>query len=145
MKVSDLMTANVSCVQPSDTIQQAAQIMKSMNVGSVPVCENKRVAGIITDRDIVTNAVAANRTDNVKVSACMSQQVVTCTPETDAHEAADLMAQHKIRRLPVVDASGQLVGICSIGDLATVDIHVNEAGDALSKISEPTQNSNAVH
>ncbi|WP_373289404.1 CBS domain-containing protein [Alicyclobacillus cellulosilyticus] len=139
------MTANVSCCQPNDTIQRAAQLMQSVNCGSLPVCENQRVVGIITDRDIVLKAVAAGKDVHTKVSDCMSRKVITCSPDTDAHEAADLMAQHQIRRLPVVDTSGRLVGILAIGDLATVDIHVNEAGDALSRISERTQSQSAVH
>jgi CBS domain-containing protein len=137
MKIQQLMTTNVQCCKPTDSIQAAAQIMANVNCGSVPVCDNKRVVGMITDRDIVLNAIAKGKT-NAAVNECMSSSAVTCTPETDAHEAADIMAQHQIRRLPVVDASGQLCGICSIGDLATVDIHINEAGDALSKISEQT-------
>lgn len=144
MRVQDLMTSNVSFVQASDTVQKAAQLMESVNVGSVPVCENQRVVGIITDRDIVLKAIAKGRDFNTKVSDCMSSQVVTVTKDTDAHEAADLMAQHQIRRLPVVDNSGNLVGICAIADLATVDIHINEAGDALNKISQPSPGQNAL-
>ena len=135
MKVQQLMTANVQCCKPTDTIQAAAQVMANVNCGSVPVCDNQKVMGLITDRDIVLNAVAKGQT-NATVNQCMSPSAITCTPDTDAHEAADMMAQHQIRRLPVVDTSGQLCGIVSIGDLATVDIHINEAGDALSRISE---------
>ncbi|WP_067934593.1 CBS domain-containing protein [Alicyclobacillus kakegawensis] len=139
MKVRDLMTANVSYVQESDPVQKAAQIMNSVNCGSVPVCDaNKRVVGIITDRDIACKAVA-NGQFNAQVRDCMSRQVITATPDTDAHEAADLMAQHQIRRLPVCDSAGTLQGICAIGDLARQNIHINEAGDALSRISQPTQ------
>lgn len=138
MKVQDLMTQDVSCVQPSDSIQQAAQIMLSRNVGSVPVCEEKKVVGMITDRDITLNAVAKGKTAETQTKECMTQEIVSCREDTDAHEAADLMARHQIRRLPVCDASGHLVGIVAIGDLATVDIHINEAGDALSQISQPS-------
>lgn len=145
MKVRDLMTSDVTCCQPTDTLQKAAQSMASLNVGSIPVCQNNKVIGIITDRDICCKAVAAGKSHTTPVRDCMSQKVVTCTPDTDAHEAADLMATHQIRRLPVCDASGNIVGILSIGDLATVDIHINEAGDALSKISVPTAAPNAVH
>lgn len=138
MKVQDLMTKDVSCVQPSDSVKQAAQIMQSRNVGSVPVCEGKKVVGMITDRDITLNAVAAGKGADANIEECMTREVISCQPDTDAHEAADMMAKHQIRRLPVCDASGNLVGICAIGDLATIDIHVNEAGDALSQISQPT-------
>lgn len=145
MKVKEIMTAQVECVQQTDTIQRAAQMMKNANCGSVPVCDNNKVVGIITDRDIALKAVAAGNDTNTQVSQCMTSQVVTCTPDTDAHEAADLMAQHQIRRLPVVDNNGNICGICAIGDLATVDIHINEAGDALSKISQPTASQSNVH
>ncbi len=144
MKVKEFMTSQIQWVTPNDPIQKAAQIMKSVNCGSVPVCEGTKPVGIITDRDIAIKAVASNKM-NANVKECMTNQVITCTSDTDAHEAADLMATHQIRRLPVVDASGNLVGICSIGDLATVDIHVNEAGDALSRISEQTNAPNALH
>jgi CBS domain-containing protein len=137
MQLKDLMTTSVSHVCESDSLEKTAQIMESINCGSLPVVENNRVVGIITDRDIVLKAIAKGRT-NATVSDCMSHQVITGTPDMDAHEAADLMAQHQIRRLPVCDNSGNLVGICAIGDLATVDIHINEAGDALNKISQRT-------
>jgi CBS domain-containing protein len=136
MKVQQIMTTDVKCCQPKQTIQDAAKVMASENCGSVPVCDNNKVVGMITDRDIVVNAIAKGTTTST-VRECMSTNIVTCTPDTDAHEASTLMARHQIRRLPVVNAQGELCGICAIGDLATVDIHINEAGDALSKISEP--------
>ncbi|WP_304457750.1 CBS domain-containing protein [Alicyclobacillus sendaiensis] len=145
MKVQQIMTTDVACCSATDSIQKAAQAMKRENCGSIPVCENRRVVGIVTDRDIVLKAVAQGKCD-ARVEDCMTKAVVTGRPDMDAHEAADLMAQHQIRRLPIVDERGDLCGILSIGDLATVDIHVNEAGAALSKISAPTEaQNNLVH
>lgn len=144
MKVKQIMTSDVECCCQEDSIQKAAQIMVNEDCGSVPVCEDKRVIGMITDRDIVLRAVAKGNV-NAKVQECMSPNAVCCSPDTDAHEAANLMSRHQIRRLPVVDADNKLCGICSIGDLATVDIHINEAGDALSKISEQTTSQSAIH
>lgn len=144
MKVQDLMTTQIQWVTPTDSIQKAAQIMQAVNCGSVPVCEGNKLVGIITDRDITIKAVAQNK-PTAKTQECMTSTVVTCTPDTDAHQAADLMAKHQVRRLPVINNMGELVGICAIGDLATVDIHVNEAGDALSRISQQTSTQNAVH
>jgi CBS domain-containing protein len=135
LKVKQFMTSNVQCCQKTDTIQRAAQWMASIDCGSLPVCQGKKVIGVITDRDITLRAVAKGNWQ-ATVGDCMSSDVVTCTPDTDAHEAADLMAAHQIRRLPVVNAEGDLCGMCAIGDLATIDIHINEAGDALSRISE---------
>lgn len=137
MQLKDIMTSNVTSVSESDTLQRAAQLMQSIDCGSLPVVENERITGVITDRDIVIKGVAKGKA-NATVQECMTRQPVTGTPNMDAHEAADLMAQHQIRRLPVTDNSGKLVGICAIGDLATVDIHINEAGDALNKISQRT-------
>lgn len=143
MKVQDVMTSSVSWIQESDTIQKAAQIMKTVNCGSVPVCQNNKVVGVITDRDIVLKAVAKGQY-TASVKDCMTRQAITCTPDTDVHEAANLMARHQIRRLPVVDATGNICGICAIGDFATVDIHINEAGDALSKISDQSAGQSAI-
>lgn len=140
MKVQQIMTSDVQCCTPTDTIQQAAHIMTHWDCGSVPVCQNNKVIGVITDRDITLKAVANAKWD-ATCKECMSTNIVTCTPDTDAHAAADLMARHQIRRLPVVNQSGELCGICSIGDLATVDIHINEAGAALSQISQETSSS----
>jgi len=135
MYIRDFMTSDVSTVRPDQSIQQAAQIMEQIDCGSIPVVEGKRIIGVITDRDIALRGVAAGNT-NATVKECMSTNVVTCTPDTDAHEAADLMASKQIRRLPIVDDRGELCGILAIGDLAVISIHVNEAGKALSDISE---------
>ena len=138
MKIRDLMTANVATCTRNETVIAAARQMQSQNVGSVPVVNDDRLVGIITDRDIIVNCVAKGRDcAAATVESCMTTNPVTVTPETDAHEAAQLMAREQIRRLPVVE-NGKLVGICSLGDLAVVDIHINEAGEALSGISEQT-------
>ncbi len=137
--VKDIMSKNVQCCKTHDPLTAAAKIMRDINCGSVPICENKKVVGMITDRDIVINCVADGKDCNsVHCHDCMTTDVITCSPDTDAHECARMMADHQIRRIPVVE-NGEMVGICAIGDLATVDIHINEAGDALSRISQPLQ------
>ena len=139
MQIRELMTTNVTTCTPESTLTQVAQLMKQENVGSIPVVQGDRLMGIITDRDIVVKCIAdGSSCDQVKADAAMTTNPVTCAPDTDAHEAARLMAREQIRRLPVVDG-GRLVGICALGDLAVVDIHVNEAGEALSGISEQHQ------
>lgn len=139
MKLRELMTNNVQICSPQDTIVQAAKTMRSIDVGIVPVVQGDKLVGVITDRDIVLNAVAGGKDVNsTRVENCMTSSVITGTPDMDAHKAADLMADHQIRRLPVVE-NGRLVGIVAIGDLATISIHENEAGHALSEISEPSQ------
>lgn len=140
MKVKDIMTPDVSYVTPNSNLAKAADIMRTLNVGIVPVCdENKTPVGVVTDRDIVIRSVAENSNANQHVGSVMSRDLVSVTPDTDAHEAAKLMAHNQIRRLPVID-NGKLVGMLALGDLAVVNIHVNEAGDALSWISKPSDN-----
>ncbi len=136
MKVKDLMTKDVSYVTTGSNIKNAADIMKSLDVGIVPVCDNNKTpVGVITDRDIVLRSVAVNNT-NQNVENVMSGNMVSVSSDTDAHEAASLMAQNQIRRLPVVE-NNKIVGMLSLGDLASVNKHVDEAGQALSSISKP--------
>lgn len=142
MQVSKIMTSQVKTVSPSDPIQKAAQIMKQVDCGSVPVADGGRLAGIITDRDITINAVSQGKGPDTPVKSCMTKSVVSISPETDAREAANTMAENQVRRLPVVQHN-DLVGILAIADLARVNIFVNESGQALSQISEPSRPSNA--
>lgn len=144
MNVGEIMSKNVSTVKPEDSIQKAAEIMRRIDCGSTPVTEEGAVVGVITDRDIAIEAVAQGKGPDTPVKAVMFERVVTVKPDTDARAAADIMAKHQIRRLPVVD-QGRLVGILAIGDLARHNIFVTESGKALSEISEPSRSSNAVH
>lgn len=134
MKVKQIMTTDVSSVAPNDTVTKAASIMEQLNVGSVPVTDNKRIVGIVTDRDIVLRGVAKGKDANLKVSDVMSTDVKYAAPDMDVHTAADIMAENQVRRLPVVE-SDTLVGIVAIGDLAVENIFENEAGEALHNIS----------
>jgi CBS domain-containing protein len=134
VKVKQIMTKDVSSVAPNDTITKAASIMEQLDVGSVPVTDNNKVVGIVTDRDIVLRGVAKGSDANKKVSEVMSTNIKYATPDMDVHAAADLMAENQVRRLPVVD-SDTLVGIVAIGDLAVENIFENEAGEALHNIS----------
>ncbi|KXG78962.1 CBS domain-containing protein [Thermotalea metallivorans] len=137
MRVRDLMTSNVSVASPNTPVHQVAKQMKDLNVGSIPICDQDRHAlGIVTDRDIVIRSVSQGNM-NASAGDVMTSNLVYATPDMDAHEAAALMAKHQVRRLPVVE-NGKIVGILAIGDLATVNIYVNEAGDALSSISKPS-------
>ncbi|HYE84603.1 MAG TPA: CBS domain-containing protein [Clostridia bacterium] len=134
MKVKQIMTTDVSTVTPNDTVTKAASIMGQLNVGSVPVTDNNRVVGIVTDRDIILRGVAKGEGANQKISEVMTTNVRCATPEMDVHTVADIMAENQVRRLPVVE-SDQLVGIVAIGDLAVENIFENEAGEALHNIS----------
>src|SRR5215469_8859929 len=109
--VREAMTASVSTVSPSQSLADAADVMKREDVGSVPVVDEGRLAGIVTDRDIVTRAVAQERNPQaVKVEEIASHDLVTVEPEQDLDEALALMAHHKVRRLPVIE-DGRLVGM----------------------------------
>jgi len=140
MKIRELMTTEVETCAPNDSLQRAAALMSDLDVGIIPVVENgRKVSGVITDRDIVVRAVAKGMDVNTQqVSDCMSPSVVSVAPDATADEASKLMADHQIRRLPVVE-NGKLIGIVAIGDLAVIGIHENEAGRALSEISEPAR------
>lgn len=134
MKVKQIMTTDVSTVAPNDTVTKAASLMGQLDVGSVPVIDNNRVVGIVTDRDIILRGVAKGEGANQKISEVMTTDVKCATPDMDVHTVADIMAENQVRRLPVVE-NDKLVGIVAIGDLAVENIFENEAGEALHTIS----------
>lgn len=134
MQVKQIMTTEVSTVAPNDTITKAASLMGQLDVGAVPVVDNNRVVGIVTDRDIILRGVAKGEGANLKISEVMTPDIKYATPDMDVHTVADIMAENQVRRLPVVD-NDMLVGIVAIGDLAVENIFENEAGEALHTIS----------
>ncbi len=138
MKIKEIMTNDVKTLNTNDSVSKASTMMKEINVGAIPVVENNKIVGIVTDRDIVLRFVSKDQIPNQKVSQVMTTNIVSVSPDTDVHEAADIMAQKQIRRLPVVE-NGNLVGIVSIGDMAVESIFENEAGEALSNISQETK------
>jgi CBS domain-containing protein len=138
MLVKDIMTANVAAVTPGDTLDEAARIMDELDVGPLPVCEGRRVVGLLTDRDITVRATAAGCDPKTTlVSDVMSQELVSCHGDQDVGEAARLMKDRQIRRLLVLDRAGDLVGIVSLGDLATEAGDQGQPGQVLEKVSQP--------
>jgi len=135
----DIMTSDVLTVNETQTVQDAAALMSEYNVGAIPVVNNNgQMVGIVTDRDITLRTTAQGQDANTPVSQVMTaQQIVKGTPDMDVHEAANLMAEQQIRRLPVVE-NGQIVGMVALGDLAVQDIYANEAEQALQSISTPS-------
>lgn len=131
------MSDNVRTISSDATIKEAANVMNSIDVGSIPVVENNKLVGIVTDRDIVIRSVANGQDANQKISSVMTRDPKTISSDTEVHEAADIMAKRQIRRLPVVD-NGNLVGIVAIGDLAVEGMYEDEAGEALHDISKDT-------
>jgi CBS domain-containing protein len=137
MKVKEVMTGRPECIAPTATVQEAAARMRSLDVGSLPVCDNDRLVGVITDRDIAVRSVAEGHDptrDHVRET--MSPGIIYCFDDQDAKEAADLMGEKQVRRLPVLDRNKQLVGIVSLGDLAVEARDDRMSGDALKHISE---------
>jgi CBS domain-containing protein len=135
MKIRDVMTPNPCTVSPNDTIQAAARVMQAEDTGAVPVVNNGRVLAVVTDRDIVVRVVAEGGSFSTPVGDIASKNVIFATPDMSTSEASELMSEHQIRRLPVVE-NDQLVGIVSIGDLAVKDGKDSRWGDTLQSISE---------
>jgi CBS domain-containing protein len=136
MKVKELMTSNPTVVKPDDTVSQAATLMKQEDCGSLPVVANGKLVGIVTDRDIVIRAVAAGKdAKSTPVSAVMSADPVTISPDADDDAAEKLMADSQVRRLPVVE-DGRLVGILVTAQLARRG-NTAELGETIKEISEP--------
>ena len=139
MQVRDVMTRGVETIAPDASLEEAAARMKEMDVGSLPVRDGERLLGVVTDRDIVVRGTAAGEHPRaVTVREVMTPVVVTCTEDQDVTAAARLMEGQQIRRLPVVDAAGRLVGILSLGDLAVRTGDERLAGEVVEQVSEPT-------
>jgi len=139
MKVKDIMTKNVAYVNPMSTVVDAARLMQKHNVGSIPVCDQNGVIGIVTDRDIVVRNVAhGNNPQSTAVKDVMTSQVVTATPDMDVKDVSEIMSKQQVRRLPVVE-NNMLVGIVALGDVAADTRFDMEASEALSEISRPAK------
>ncbi|MEJ9212115.1 CBS domain-containing protein [Bacillus smithii] len=134
MKVRDIMSSNIESCSSQDSLQTVASKMKQLNIGALPVVENGQVTGMITDRDVTIRAVADNNA-NKNVEQVMTHNVVSVSPDASVEEAAQLMAQHQIRRLPVVE-NGQIVGMVALGDLSVSEQSNEKAGEALTQISQ---------
>jgi CBS domain-containing protein len=144
MQVGDLMTRSVELISPADSIEDAARKMADEDFGVLPVAESDRLVGMVTDRDIVTRAVARGRSpDTTFVRDVMSTDVKFIYEDDSSDEAARKMARLQVKRLPVLNRDMRLVGILSLGDMATTRLTRDEAGEALSAISRPNQNTHA--
>ncbi|MCA1053386.1 CBS domain-containing protein [Rossellomorea aquimaris] len=134
-KLKDIMTKDVETCTLLDNVYEVAVKMKECQVGSIPIVDGERIVGVITDRDIVTRCIAEKHPASSKVEDIMSKDLVTIEPDADAAEAAHLMAEKQIRRLPIVDGE-RLVGVVSLGDFAIRDALIKHASIALENISE---------
>jgi CBS domain-containing protein len=136
MKVEDVMTRDVAIAAPQETIQQAARMMEDLDVGVLPVADNDRLVGMITDRDIAIRAVAAGKGPQAKVGDVMTRDVKYCYCDQELSEVGDNMADIQLRRLPVLNHDKRLVGILALGDIA-ISSDNDCASEALSGISRP--------
>ncbi|WP_163530364.1 CBS domain-containing protein [Halobacillus ihumii] len=134
--VKDVMTSDVSVCQTSDTLFDAASMMKQENVGAVPICdESGHLMGMVTDRDLVIRGYADKNPDSTPIQQVMSEHLYHISPDTTLEEAGKKMAEHQVRRLPVVE-NGKLTGIIALGDLSLDQKSDHAAGVALHDISE---------
>lgn len=135
--VQDAMTRDPRTVTPSQSLTEAAQMMKSENAGALPVVDDGRLVGIVTDRDIVVRAVAEGvDLRNLTVGDVASRPVVAITPSQDLDDALAMMAQYQLRRLPVVEWDDVVVGILAQADVA-LNVKEKRAGETLEEISKP--------
>jgi len=140
MQVKEVMTRGAECVSPSSTLQEVAGRMKSLDVGSLPICDNDRLVGMITDRDITVRAAAEGADlKTTTVRDAMTPEVVYCFEDQEVEEAARLMKENQIRRLVVLNPDKRLVGIVSLGDLAVDTGNEQLAGKTLEKVSQPSR------
>lgn len=147
MKVEDVMTHNVMTCRDSDLLVDCSRMMKELNVGAMPVVDDQgSLIGIITDRDITVRATATGADPNqARVGDFMTPSPITVHPDINVEDAAEMMANAQIRRLPVVDDNGTLIGIVSLGDLA---VDVGEAdllAEVLERVSEPVRSEHEQH
>jgi CBS domain-containing protein len=140
MLLRDVMTRGIKEIPANATIVEAAERMRSLDVGALPVCQNDKLVGVITDRDIAIRTVADGRDPKATaVSDAMSKSVVYCYEDDSVESAAKLMEEKQIRRLPVFDRNNRAVGIVSLGDLAVRNHDDRLSGEVLERISEPSQ------
>ncbi len=140
MKLKEIMSRDIASLSSDDTIERAAQLMKQHNVGSIPICSQNKVVGIVTDRDITLRSVASGQNSmNHKVSEIMTSNPVVGNPDMDVHEATRIMSEKQIRRLPVVE-NNRLVGIVALGDISVEPTLQDNAEMALKNISQNSSN-----
>ena len=136
MQVSEVMTHEVLITSPEQSIQTAARLMGDIDAGVLPVGEDDRLVGMITDRDIAIRAVAEGKDPQTKVRDIMSAEVMYCFEEDDVNDVAAIMSEQRVRRLPVVNRDKRLVGIVSLGDLAGSD-EIDATSEAIEGVTQP--------
>lgn len=133
--IEEVMSTGVTVVSPEQPLQEAARLMADLDVGSLPVCDGKRLLGIVTDRDITVRAIAEGRGVDTPVREVMSGEVIYATSDQPVEDVMREMAEAQVRRIPVVDADRKLVGIVSLGDLALEE--EQDVDKTLREVSKP--------
>jgi CBS domain-containing protein len=136
-KISEVMSTDVQTISPDASIEEAAQEMRDGDFGLLPVGEEEQLLGVITDRDITVRAVAEGKDPSTPVRDVMSEGVISAHEDDSVEDAARVMSDHQIRRLPIVDGDQRLVGIVSLGDFAVDSSDIGPVVEALSDISSP--------
>lgn len=138
MKAKEIMSKDVAWIQADESVERAAQLMKQHSCGSIPVCCSGRVEGIVTDRDITLRCIAEGKdAKSAKVKDIMTANPATGTPEMDVNDAAQLMSDKQIRRLPIIE-NNTIVGVVALGDISKQPGQQDSAGSALNSISQPS-------
>lgn len=136
MRCSEIMKSNVSCLMPTDSVRDAAKVMRDLKVGFLPVCDaEKTVLGTITDRDLAIRILAEGKDPMTEVSDCMSHEVISCSPEDDVKRAQELMAKNRKSRIMCLDKNKHLVGVISLSDIAMLSDSA-EASKTLRSVAE---------
>ena len=142
MQVKDVMTRGAEVVRPDATLQEAANKMRSLDIGPLPVCDGEKLVGVLTDRDITVRATAEGLDPKqTRVRDVMSKELITCLEDQDVKEAAELMQSKQIRRVPILNKDKRLVGMLSLGDLAHRTQDSKLAGKTLEEVSTPGKSS----
>jgi CBS domain-containing protein len=138
MKLSEIMSRDVRCLPPDATLHEAAKLMAEGDFGAVPVCEDDHLAGMVTDRDIVVRGVATGaKPDQATLREVMSPRITFCFDDQSVEDAAQLMEERQIRRLPILSRDKRLIGIVSLGDIAVEFRRDALTGEVLERVSEP--------
>jgi CBS domain-containing protein len=139
-QVKDVMTPQAEVISPDATAEEAAGVMKTLDIGVLPVCDEEGLVGILTDRDVVVRVVGEKRDPKaVRVGEAMTPNIIYCFEDEDVERAASLLADHQIRRLPVLNRERHLVGVVSLGDLAVKGEDSAVVGDVLDEVSQPSR------
>lgn len=136
MRCDEIMKSRPECLEPGATIRDAATKMRDHNVGFLPVCDQDRVLGVITDRDLVVRCLADDHGADEPVHQVMTTQIVACRPDDDVRRAEQLMGQAQKSRILVTDAQGRLVGVISLSDIAQVDDDAESVARTMREVTD---------